>query len=218
MSNKPRLNRLARKPRTEEVTFPLDPNDARRLGMARVRALSARMTVSELGRRLEAGEKVDDTEAQEKLELVEAELEQMLAEVDTMTFHLEGLPPARVEALITEHQPTAEQQKKHRKAAALEGQANSRLRWNRETFPPALIAEAVEHVSFSEVGADDIDDLTAEEVSEVFTTGVGWPLEDQDALFETALELSEKATKITRDAVGNGSASTTGSVSPPATA
>lgn len=112
-------------------------------------------------------------------------------------FVAKAIAPRRYDDLIELHPPTKEQQKEHRREFP-----NQSLRWNPETFPPALITSCVYLVTKTgQVDPDtgkQVEDhtlLTDEFVKEMFEGGeddAQWNVGETTALTEAAIDANHR--------------------------
>lgn len=144
----------------------------------------AQRTVEEAKERL--AESPDDLNLQVRRDDAEAELERLRQEViddgAVVAFSFRSIGRKAYQNLIDEHPATEEQQKEAREegnAIGLSAQL-SRLQWNADTFPPALVAAASLEPK-----------ITAEEAWEVFHVSEDWNQAELTALFVTARRAQE---------------------------
>jgi len=204
---------LSRKPRTEVAVFCRDPDDASTLSELRQKAATATAIANRtIGKPPTAAQKRAAREA-------EKAVDDFLATVPTITFHLRAIGTKKYEKLVAKHPPTQEQIDAHeverqaeneRLAAAGKGERIPALGWNSDTFPPALIAASTERIV---VTGDDGGEVagagvTAEDISElVMDSDGGWSQEDHVALIAICTALNQASSGISRDLVerlGNG--------------
>jgi hypothetical protein len=123
-----------------------------------------------------------------KREVAQAELDEFLQGVEVIRFRLRSVGARRLKELLAAHPPTDE-----------------RLRYNVDTFPPALIAEST--VSYEQPGSDPILNVTAEDLVELF--GDGWSDADLALLTSSCEMLASGSTAIVA-APPSGSATSSG--------
>lgn len=159
------LDRLAhRKARSAQLTYPLDPNDADRLAEARTSVRVARRAKERASDNAEPGA-VADAQLDVDLAEAEAELARLMDEMVTFTVHLRALDPSQIEALRLDHQPTAQQVKTAVRIAG--GDPKARPHVNEDTYPAALLADAIERVTISDDPDAVLVDLEAEQVAKM---------------------------------------------------
>lgn len=127
----------------------------------------------------ELGLQVSRDEAQAELERLQQEA---VESGDVVTFTFRSIGRKAYERLIEEHPPTEQQEKDAREeglAAGLTAQL-SRLSWNADTFPPALIAAASVHPKISH-----------DEAWEIYHVSEDWNNAELAALFITARDAQQ---------------------------
>lgn len=121
----------------------------------------------------------------------------------TEWFLVEALPPHECDALIDKHPPTKEQVAQARK----ENGPKATLRWNSDTFTPALIAACTSVITPDGEDPDTgrkletYEHLTPEFVDEMMDGGL-WSTGEMLALFEAALDVNSSRASVT--SAGNG--------------
>ncbi|HEX2578615.1 MAG TPA: hypothetical protein VHK88_19890, partial [Aquihabitans sp.] len=198
---------LSRKPRTEVAVFCREPDDASTLAELRQKAAQATAIAGRtIGKPPTTAQKKAAREA-------EKAVDDFLAEVPTITFHLRAIGPKKMEALLAKHPPTQEQIDAHEverqaenDALAAAGKADRipALQWNPETFPPALIAKSTTRlvVTGDDGGEVDGSEITADVVTEmVMESEGGWSQQDQAALINICSALNQAGSGIARDLV-----------------
>lgn len=142
---------------------------------------------TELARRIAVAEaKGADLNAQVRRDEAEAYLDKLLDEAaeagHIVSFSFRAIGRKRFEKLKDEHPPTEEQQKEAREhglAAGIRAEL-TRLTYNPDTFPPALIAEA-----------SLAPKITHDEAWELFHVSEDWNEEEVTDLFLTALSAQQ---------------------------
>lgn len=140
--------------------------------------------LAEVEERLTGGR--NDLDLQVRRDELKSELERLQDDAieagDVVSFSFRSIGRKAYDRLIEEHPPTEEQQKNAREeglAAGLSPQL-SRLSWNADTFPPALIAAA------------SVDPkITHEEAYELFHVSEDWNQAELTALFVTARDAQQ---------------------------
>lgn len=128
----------------------------------------------------------------------------------TATFKFASIGRAGWEKVLDDHQATDEQQAEHRHAQVARDVPQlliTSLRWNRDTFPPALIAASCIEPEMTVAQAQALWDDPA------------WSAVECNKLFESAKVANDPLLEETRASLGKDSPSTTSSAtsSPPAT-
>ncbi len=188
------LDRFTHRPvRRESITFPLDPTDADRVREARQKVTRAQAAVDRAP---------DDSDTVGGLleALVQAEQarDDLLASIVTIRFDIEAIGPVRVEELITAH-PIGKVQKAKALAAA-NGNPREVPQFDEDTFPPALLAEAVVAV----VASDDPDhpqtEITLDQMTALWNSTLSTL--DRTQLFQTAMMINQAPSNV--DDLGKG--------------
>jgi len=181
---------------TDTVTLALDPNDAQRLADARNRV---RRAESDLDRAVAAaareGAGDDKTEAaqtaDEAADAARRDLADLEAGLVTFTVHLKAVGPRRYEELLLAHQPTNQQRAAAKKMA--NGDPKAQPGFDEDKFPPALLAEAVERITFSN-GAAEITGLSPVQADELWRSP--WPQGDRILVLQTAQMLNQVSSMV----------------------
>ncbi len=127
-----------------------------------------------------------DAALQAKQADAKAELERLQAEASesgaVATFTFRGIGRKAYEQLIEDHPPTEAQQKEAREAGQAAGLPAQfqRLKWNADTFPPALIAAASYEPK-----------ITPEEAWEIYHVSENWNDGELTSIFVTAVEAQQ---------------------------
>ncbi|HEX9993199.1 MAG TPA: hypothetical protein VGB14_09760 [Acidimicrobiales bacterium] len=185
---------FARPARHLQVTLAQDPNDADELVRLRGKVYVAKQLAYSRANATTAADLAD----------AEAALEEFSQGIPTVTFTFEAIDPDAVDALEGEHKPTEKQVKDYKREAAAQGNPNRFLRWNPDTYPPALVAATCVKVEFSTGGA--VDGLTVDEATRMWSSKL-WPAEDLAELFGAAQHVARASTSV--GDLGKGSATTT---------
>jgi hypothetical protein len=193
LTGKDRL--FSRPDRSTTVTLALDPNDADRLADARstARRLEAAAERAESKAQLAPNDqgRADTAEhAREAADEAAAKLEALEASLVTFTVHLRAIGPRRVEELLLSNRPT-EKQRKNAKALA-NGDPKAQPDFNEDTFPPALLAEAITRIEFSD--GDTIDALSVAEVTELWAGR--WTQGDRAMLLQAAMQVNQAPSAV----------------------
>ncbi len=166
-----------KKPVTRSVEIFLDSDVAQAVNRAEVALERAEDRLSQ---------RPGDVGLQAKRDEAKVELERLQAEaVETgavVSFTFRSIGRKAYEKLIEDHPATSEQQKQAREdgqAAGLSAQL-SRLQWNSDTFPPALIAAASYEPK-----------ITDEEAWELFHVSDDWNSAELTSLFVTARDAQQ---------------------------
>lgn len=182
---------LSRPVRTQAVPFCRDPNDAGELNRLRQALEMAEAQVTMRGATPERAQAVADARQA---------VDEYLAGLDVITFHLRAIGPKSVERLMAEHPPSPEQIERHEVdreaenealAAARSPQRVPALTFDPETYPAALIAASVDRIVVTGEGGATIEKVNAEDIVEMFG-GPGWAVLDQ-ALLQTACQTLNQA-------------------------
>lgn len=192
MSNTP--SKLRPRPgRTDTRTFPTEPDDSTELNRLRQTAAQARRDADAEGAK--AAARTAATKA-------EAAVDDFLASVPTVTFHLRSCGPKWAEKIQAKHPPTPEQQEKH--AADLEamGEKFQPLPFDPDEFPPRLIARCVTRVVYTgdQPETVDGDDIEPEHIMAMFDEE-GWSSLDAAELMFACQMLFQGSTALNRDLV-----------------
>jgi hypothetical protein len=184
------LDRFTNRPaRTESVTFPLDPTDADRVREAR-----------EAVRRAErdATAKPDDEAAVTALVEAEEAVAELLDSMITIRFDLVAIGPVRVEELMVAYPITKAQ--KAKALAEANGNPNQVQQFNVDTFPPALLAEAVTAVTASDDPDNPQTEVTEAQMIAMWRSGLS--VADRTILFQTAMLINQAPSAV--DDLGKG--------------
>lgn len=181
---------------TEKVTLALDPNDRQRLLEARSRVDRA---ADDLRRAdAAAGRAGADGAAQEKAEAAanerdaaDAALEAIESSIVTFTVHVRAIGARRVEDLVLAHRPT-DAQRRNAKSLA-NGDPKAQPEWNADTFPPALLAEAVPLIEFSD--GDQLNAPSEQQFTDMWLSG-HWPEGDRHLILQTALMINQVSSNV----------------------
>lgn len=181
---------------TDAVTLALDPNDAQRLADARSRvrrAESAQARADAAAARENASRDAYAAaeEAAADHEAAVTALAELEASLVTFTVHLKAVGPRRIEELMLEHRPTKAQCAAARSKA--NGDPNSDPEFDEDKFPPALLAEAIERIEFSDDGAD-IESLSVSQATDLWTSP--WPQGDRIMVLQTAMMLNQVSSSV----------------------
>lgn len=214
MSTTTRL--IQRKPRTDQVSFCLDPDDSTRLAGLRNKAADAEAKAARARRAADrpdatSAARRDAATAEAEAEAANDAVDELLGSVPLATFHLVAIGPKKLESVMGKHPPTAEQVAKHetdREAEndRLRAEGNDQrvpsLQFNPDTFPPALIARSTSRVDITGDDPETIpgDDITAEVVAEMFE-GTGWSSADAASLLAVCMMLNQAGSAVSRDLV-----------------
>lgn len=139
--------RSSKKPTIERVPILLDPDLAERFSNAKSEYELARIRLEAAPGNAERADEFDAAKVAYDEALAAAEDE--LAE-----FVFRSVGRARWDELVTEHRPTEEQQKKHRRANP---KANP-LEWNPDTFPIAAVAASLQSPELTEADVKELWD------------------------------------------------------------
>ncbi len=166
-----------KKPVTRFVEIFLDSDVATEVNRAQARLEEAEQRLS--GRRNDMDLQVKCDQARDELERLQAEAVETGAVV---RFSFRSIGRKAYEKLREEHPPTEEQQKQAREEGLSVGLSAemSRLQWNADTFPPALVAAASYEPKISE-----------EEAWELFHISDDWNQAELTALFVTARDAQQ---------------------------
>ncbi len=166
-----------KKPVTRSVEIFLDSDVATDINRAQVRLNDLEERLSQSPQRRDLQIKRDQAEAE--LERLQGEAAEAGA---VATFSFRAIGRKAYEQLIEEHPATEEQQREARERGANAGLAPqlSRLHWNADTFPPALIAAA---------SCDP--KISHEEAWEMFHVSEDWNEGELTTLFVTARSAQE---------------------------
>lgn len=150
--------RSRKKPITQSVRIALDNDLAEKYEDAKNKLETARNRV---------GVRPDNQQFQDDLEIALAEVDVLKSQVDdeSVLFTFRSIGRRKFDDLVTAHQPTAEQQRKHRN----DGQGD--LNWNVDTFPPALIFASLVSPIMEEQEVKDLwdsDDWSGAETTALF--------------------------------------------------
>ncbi len=182
------FERLRQRPeRTTSVTLAFDPNDAERLNAAR---LAKRRADAALDR---AGAVADPDTLAALTDAADAAtdaLDALEAEMVTFTVHLRAVGAARAEELMLEHRPT-DRQRKNAKALN-NGDPKAQPQFNEDTFPPALLAESISRIEFSD--GETIDHISVEQVAELWADR--WPQGDKVQLLHAAIAINQASSAV----------------------
>lgn len=178
---------LHRAARTASVTLALDPNDAERHAEARAAKRRAaaevdRATASKDADRIEAAQAALD-EATEALATLEAE-------IVTFTIYLSAVGAKRVEELMLEHRPTDKQKRAAR--SLNNGDPKAEPQFNEDTFPPALLAEEITTIEFSD--GDSTGPLSVQQLAELWADR--WPQGDKVQIIQTAMLVNQAPSSV----------------------
>lgn len=180
------FERLRTRPtRTVTVTMALDPDDTDEFVAARRKVEAARNRLAGV-----APDQYDD--AATELALAEEAMEAVEAEHPTFTVHLRGVGPARVEELMYGHRPTDAQRKRAR--ALNGGDPKSEPQWNDDTFPPAMLAEAVAKITFSDDPEHPLDGLSLTQATDLWSAR--WSIGDRSMIFNAAMMLDQSLSQV----------------------
>lgn len=118
----------------------------------------------------------------------------LLADTVTVTFTLSAIGPARWEQLMAEHPPTPEQIDRAEASATAAGEqpGTVTVQWNEDTFPPALLAESVTSVAFSDA-PDTAENLPLADAVELWA---GLSQGDRLGLFTAAQTLNLRPSRV----------------------
>jgi hypothetical protein len=137
-----RLTDDIKRPAARKVFFASNPNLAARLDKARARKAQSERT----GRNEDAAE-------------ADAQIDEILAECrgDVIAFYLTSIGREAYDELIKAHPPSQSQRNAYAKElkAIPEGQRPGPLRWNTETFAPALLSACIALPEPDELDDDD---------------------------------------------------------------
>lgn len=192
-SSRPRAaERLARRERrTTSVTLALDPNDAETLAEARAAAKRAQALVDRLTDSVDPDRRAN---AEAAAAAAADQLAAHQAAMVTFTVHMRAIGPARVEALLHAHRPT-DKQRRDAKALA-NGDPKAQPTYNEDTFPPALLAEVITGIDFSD--GDTSGPLSVEEVADMWRESSQG---DRILLMQSAMLLDQAPSRV--EALGN---------------
>jgi len=185
------FDRLTQRPtRTGSVTLTLAPDDA-------AKVIEAKSTLEAARKRLSGAPESPTLLA--AVDQAQADYDKVRAEVVTFTVHLRGVGPRRAEELMQEHPPTDRQKARFRQ---LNPDVKGVLQWNDDTFPPALLAETIERITFSDDpdGTQTVTDLSASRMGELWAGR--WSVLDRQAIFLSALALDQQGANV--EALGEG--------------
>lgn len=173
------FDRLRQRPQmTDKVTLALDPNDAAKLLTATVAARKARTR---------AERTPTDGAAAAEAEAAEQALADIKAGIVTFTVHACGIGPRRVEELLAEHRPTQQQIAKARRLNG--GDPAHDPQFDEDKFPPALIAEAVTRIEFSDDPDNPITGLSVEQATELWMAR--WSQDDKAAILRICMAVDQ---------------------------
>ena len=184
------LDRLTKRPvRNASLTFAFDPNEGVRYSEARNALQLAKRIVTQLG---EDPETTAATTALAAARLTEAQADfDAIGDIVTFTVDMAGLTPSRVQELILEHPPTQQQIKKAR--ALNGGDPKKDPHVNEDAYLPALLAETIERITFSDDPDSVLTDLTPGQVSSILAS---CSQDDKIILGTTAESLAQAASKV----------------------
>lgn len=179
--------------RTEHVTFALNHDDTRELYRLQGAADRATITAEAVG--ADAAAKRAATKAAKAVD-------EYLASIPTVTFHLRSIGAQGVEDLMAEHPPSDEQMDKAQAAAKAAGQPFVPPDYDVKTFPPALVAASTTKVVYTGDDPETIDGatLTADDIAEQIAQP-GWSETDTTILFGLCRSLTEATAIVARDLV-----------------
>jgi hypothetical protein len=190
------VSRLTQRPtRTTDLTLALDPNDAERLSEARSKLRQAESVFdraqSAAGREgADASTLERAAEATDALDEAKANLDAVLESMVTFTVYLRGIGPRRQEELLHAHAPT--QQQRTRAKALANGDPKAQPQFNEDTYPPALLAEAIERIVFSD--GETIEGLSVAQMSELWMGT--WSQGDKIMLLQAAQILDQAPSSV----------------------
>lgn len=194
MSN---LDRLTKRPvRTQTITKALDPNEQSDLLRA-MRVRSEAQATADKARRIADNAPGNqhaadaDKAADKALKAAQKAHDELAAKIVTFTIKLQAVPVDVIERLRIEHRPTVAQKTTARSLA--NGDPKAEPPWNPDTFPPALIAESLVEITFSDDPDNPLRGLTAEQVDEMVKT---WSDGDRDDLLVTVDAISTMTTSV----------------------
>ncbi len=191
------LDRLTSRPAmADDVTLALDPNDAQRLADARFRVRRASAAL-ERAEKTVSGDRASHT-AKAAVDEAEAEhqsateaLGDLEASMVTFTVHLRAVGPRRIEELMLEHRPTKAQCSAARSQA--NGDPKADPEFNEDTFPPALLAEAVTSITYSDDGPP-VESLSLSQAADLWRSP--WPQGDRLLVLQTAIMLNQVTSSV----------------------
>jgi hypothetical protein len=161
-----------KRPVIRSVSIFLDSEVAEEINRAQVKLAAVEEKLAEAR---------GDVALQKRREDAQGELERLqdraVEEGDVVSFSFRSIGRKAYDRLVDEHPATDEQQKEARERGLEAGLAPtlSRLSWNADTFPPALVAAA------------SVDPkITHEEAYELFHVSEDWNAAELTALFVTA--------------------------------
>lgn len=193
---------LTRSPRSDDVSFCREPDDATTLNRLQMELDDAK--------RLAARPNAKPA-TRTAVKRAEEAIDKFLTGVDTIRFYLRSIGADVAEQMIRDHPPTDAQIEEHEANRKIENEqliaTGSRervpqLQWNPDTFPPALIAASVERIVVTGDGGREIDgsEVTAEVVAKVLS-GPSWSLADKQTLLMICQQLNQASSGIQRDLV-----------------
>ncbi len=180
------FERLRTRPtRTITITMALDPDDTDEFVAARRKVDAARNRLDDASTDQYDSLATELAAAEDAMVVVEAEH-------PTFTVHLRGVGPARVEELMYEHRPTDAQRKRAR--ALNGGDPKAEPQWNEDTFPPAMLAEAVAKITFSDDPDNPIEGLSLTQATDLWAAR--WSIGDRSMIFNSAMILDQSVSQV----------------------
>jgi len=182
------LNRFAaRDAATETLVFAAVPSDAPLLQEAQA-ALKRALNL------LEAAKAPGETlQCEERAAAAYGEVERLKGEITTVAFTLTGIGPTNVEALVREHPPTKQQVQEALKQGG--GNPQARPQWNEDTFPQALLAQAITRIEYSDDPGGATTEITPDAMASLWASKA-LTVADRSKLFLTALSLDQRGSSI----------------------
>lgn len=178
------LDRFTHRPvRVENITFPLDPVDADRHREARQKVSAAK----------ESQKRSQNDTGYVAVEEAEAALADLEASMVTVTFTVKAIGDRRVEELMLAHPPTKEQRTEARKNA--NGDPKAEPDWNPDSFPIALLAEAIETIVASDAPDSPQDNITEAQVKALWES-TSLSTTDRSDLFMRSLYINQAPSRV----------------------
>lgn len=178
MAKKWRDVRGDKKPREAVVVIPNDDDDAAALEDAESRI---RLAEERLAKEPGNAKYLEDRDEAKN----DAAAERTAIDENCTEFHLRALPNETFEALVEQHPPTKDQKDKWRKENPQLASLGGGLRWNDETFRPALIAACCIDPEMDDVDAKD------------FCSGAeGYTEADVEHVYQTAININTRRRSI----------------------
>ena len=168
------------------VVFAADPDEAPRIQ-------EAESALKRAQRQLEAASTPEDTlRCEQRRDEAEAALEKIHGELVTVRIDVAGIGPTNVEELVKAHPPTKPQIQAAVKASG--GNPQARPQWNEDTFPKALLVEAITRIAYSDDEDGAVTSVTPEQMDRLWASSL--TVADRSTLFLTALSLDQRGSSV----------------------